>query len=482
MRCFSGSGSSIGAERISGEEMSHRRSFQVLRERYASGGLSPVQVVESALDHAALVDARLNVFALLDHRRALLTAARSEARWNAGQPLSAIDGMPITVKEYAAVQGWPTRRGSLVSSDQLLTESTVFVQRLEDAGAVIIGKTRAPEFNWKGVTDSPGFGITRNPWNTALTPGGSSGGCSAAVASGVTRVSMGSDAAGSVRIPAAFCGVVGLKPTFGRIPAVPSPSAYLNVVHSGPIAACVGDLADVLKVVAGPSHRDWTSMGLAEATHTATVERMRIGLLKPARWSGSDVLVRAGMQEMLELLTANGLDVQEVDYDVAEASEAAALLYRLGCAAAVRAVAPGDRAKLDLGLVRFVHAAEQVRLQDLQAALKQRDDASNQLNELFEQVDVLMLPTTPIAAFAAGRDVPDGWVGADWMSWNPYTPAFNLSGVPAMSYPVWPAGSPLPIGVQFVAPRCREDVLIGLGEWLERRLPIRTLGDDERAA
>lgn len=224
--------------------MIHQQAFSDLRQQYRQGKLSPVDVARSALQHADRVASLTNAFALIDVDRALAAARRSEQRWRSGQAIGDLDGMPMTIKEFAAVKGWPTRRGSLTTSADPAPESTVFVARLEEAGTVLLGKTRAPEFNWKGVTDSPGYGVTRNPWNLDLTPGGSSGGCAAAVASGVVRVSFGSDAGGSVRIPAAFSGILGLKPTFGLIPVVPVPSHFSNTAHVGPLGVSSVDLIE----------------------------------------------------------------------------------------------------------------------------------------------------------------------------------------------------------------------------------------------
>lgn len=457
--------------------MLHQASFRSLRERYRRRELSPVDVTQSALDHAERVDPILNAFALIDRERAMAAARASEQRWQRGEAASALDGMPITVKEFVAVRGWATRRGSLVTSDDPAPSSTPFVQRLDAAGAVLLGKTRAPEFNWKGLTDSPGFGVTRNPWNPDLTPGGSSGGCAAAVAAGVVRVSVGSDAGGSIRIPAAFTGMLGLKPTFGRVPVAPLPSMFSNIVHTGPIAADMEDLAEVLEIISGPSSADWTSnlaAPLQPAARTMPVSGLRIGLLAPGRWSDSVPAVISAMQAMLAVLKAQQLAVQEVDLDVRGASKVGEGFYRLGCAAAVRAVEPSKRSMLDPGLVRFAADADAMGVPDYLGLCQQRDLHASSLARLFEQVDVLMLPTLPICAFEAGRLTPEEWPTDDWMSWNPYTPAFNSAQTPALSYPVWPDGpGALPVGIQFVAPKYCEDRLLALGIALREALPVR---------
>ncbi len=455
----------------------HRQSFGALRTAFSKGTLSPVQVAESALQHAEQVQDRLNAFALLDHERALSQASASEARWRRGEPLSPLDGMPMTVKEFAAVQGWPSRRGSLVTSTEPAIHSAAFVERLLNAGALILGKTRAPEFNWKGVTDSPGFGITRNPLDPQLTPGGSSGGCSAAVAAGVVRVSMGSDAGGSVRIPAAFTGTVALKPTFGRIPLVPPPSAFFNVVNTGPIAASVQELSEVMGVVSGPHGGDWSSVGLRDANFGSIRDArgLRIGLLSEGRWEHCDPIVLQGMHEVVSMLRSTGVDIREVDFDVAQASRVGAFFYALGCSSSVRSVPEAKHAQLDQALLKFVEPMARIGIEDLQKMQLARDTLAGQLHVLFEQIDVLMLPTMPILPFEAGRNTPARWPSDDWMSWNPFTPAFNLTQSPAVSFPLWPAGARLPMGVQLVSAKGFDELPVALAAWLEKLHPIRCI-------
>ena len=452
----------------------HRKSYGELRAAYRAGTCSPVSVAESALAHAEQVQESLNAFALIDHERALALAAASEQRWKQGAPLGPLDGMPITVKEFAAVQGWPTRRGSLVTSTDPAPQSAVFVERLLQAGVVLLGKTRAPEFNWKGVTDSPGYGVTRNPLNPKLTPGGSSGGCSAAVAAGVVRVSLGSDAGGSVRIPAAFTGTVALKPTFGRIPLAPPPSAFFNVVNTGPIAASVSELSEVMQVVSGPHAGDWSSIGLRELAFDVIPQAsgLRIGLLKDDRWSGSDPVVLQGMKEVTDLFSQGGFEVSSVDFDVRRASEVGAFFYMLGCRTAVQAVPEARRGQLDPALLEFVEPVQDVTFEDLLKMQQARDALAGELHGLFKTVDVLMLPTMPILPFEAGRNTPKDWDSSDWMSWNPFTPAFNLTQAPAVSFPIWPQGAALPMSVQFVGARGHDEVVLALASWLEQRRPI----------
>jgi len=450
--------------------MLHQQSYETLRKAYRKGRFSPVAVIESALLHAEQVGASLNAFAFIDRNRALNLARASEERWRNGSPLSPLDGMPFTVKEFAAVRGWPTRRGSLVTTTELADKDAVFVGRLLAAGAVLFAKTRAPEFNWKGVTDSPGYGITRNPLDPGLTPGGSSGGCSAAVAAGVVRASIGSDAGGSVRIPAAFTGTVALKPTYGLIPLVPQPSAFFNVVHAGPIAASVAELTDVMRVISGPESGDWSSVGLRESIFDTIPgsRSLRVGLLVNHHWEDSCAAVKQGMQETLDILASGGFDTRTVDFDIRQATQVAAGFYRLGCLAAIQAVPEHARGKLDPDLLTFVEPARDIDITALMGMNQARDVLAGELNKVFDDIDVLLLPTLPIVAFEAGHNTPVGWPDDDWMSWNPYTPAFNLTHNPALSFPIRPRNERLPIGVQLVAAKGQDGKLIALAAWLEQ--------------
>lgn len=454
----------------------HQQSFASLRTAYRSGELTPVDVVRSALDHAEQISEATNAFALLDRNRALDAAERSSRRWRQGTPLGGLDGMPMTVKEFAAVQSWPTRRGSVVTSPLPATESTVFVERLEAAGVVLLGKTRAPEFNWKGVTDSPGYGITRNPWDLSLTPGGSSGGCAAAISAGVVRISFGSDAGGSVRIPAAFCGILGLKPTFGLIPLHPFPSHFSNTAHIGPLGVDGEEMLQALQIVSGRSPKDWTSVSEtieAKASAERSLDSLRVGILSQRHWSDCEATVEIAMSLVIDVLQSEGLAVQEVDFDIRGASAVGQALYQLACRKIVDGIGAGDRLRLDQGLVACANGMQHFDLDDYLIAIQRRDAYGIALASIFENVDVLISPTVPIFPFAAGLNVPDGSTDPDWFSWNPYTPAYNALHVPALSYPIWVPNSKLPVGIQLATNRLLDRRLLLLAKRLQNFFPIR---------
>ena len=231
-----------------------------LARGYAKKKFSPVDAAEACFRQMSRLDGKLNAVCHRDETTTLNQARASEKRWRKGKPLSALDGVPVLIKDLLLVKGWPTLRGSrTVDRNQAWDQDAPSVARLREAGAVFLGLTTTPEFGWKGVTDSPLTGITRNPWNADLTPGGSSGGSAAAVAAGYGPLSLGTDGGGSIRIPAGFSGIFGHKPSFGRVPAYPL-SPFGSVAHVGPMTRTVEDSALMMNEISKPDMRDWSAV------------------------------------------------------------------------------------------------------------------------------------------------------------------------------------------------------------------------------
>src|SRR5690348_10926368 len=232
----------------SGNDVAYASAVSLL-DFYGRGELSPVEATRLILDRLDALQPEINAFCVVDRDGAMAAARASEGRWLRGEAAGRLDGVPVTIKDLILMRGFPTRRGSrLVERNQDWPEDAPPTARLREAGAVIIGKTTTPEFGWKALGDSPLTGITRNPWDLSRTPGGSSAGAAAACAAGLGPLHVGSDGAGSIRIPSAFAGVFGLKPSFGRVPAhPPSPMGLLS--HIGPIARSVADAALMLSVL-----------------------------------------------------------------------------------------------------------------------------------------------------------------------------------------------------------------------------------------
>jgi aspartyl-tRNA(Asn)/glutamyl-tRNA(Gln) amidotransferase subunit A len=231
-----------------------------LLELYRGRALSPVEATEAALRQIELHDPRVNAYCLVDAKRALAQARKSEERYVTGEPRGRFDGVPASIKDVLLTREWPTLRGTRTADPgQEWDEDSPVAARMREHGAILLGKTTTPEYGWKGVTDSPLTGFTVNPWAPTRTAGGPSGGSAAAVAFGMGPLSVGTDGGGSVRIPAAFCGIAGQKPTNGRVPFRPA-SPFGTLAHAGSMARTVADAALMLGVLSPPDARDWTSL------------------------------------------------------------------------------------------------------------------------------------------------------------------------------------------------------------------------------
>ena len=233
----------------------YEKSAAELNKGYQSHDFSPVEVAEAVLGRIDEVDGAINAFCHLDAETTRGAARASEARWRTGQPLSRLDGVPVSIKDLLYVMGWPTRHGSAATSDEPSSFNSPAVARLRERGPVLLGKTATPEFGHKGVTVGPLTGTTSNPWNLDMTPGGSSGGAAAALAAGMGPLAIGTDGGGSCRKPANYCGAVGMKPSFGRVAAWPL-SAIWPLSSAGPMGRTVEDVAQCLDVIAAPDPRD----------------------------------------------------------------------------------------------------------------------------------------------------------------------------------------------------------------------------------
>jgi aspartyl-tRNA(Asn)/glutamyl-tRNA(Gln) amidotransferase subunit A len=422
-----------------------------LIELYRAKQVSPVEVVAETLRRLEMYESAVNAFVLYDPDTALAMARASEARWRRGEPQGLLDGVPVALKDTVLTKGWPRRLGSrTIDPQQTWDEDSPVTSRLRSAGAVFFGKTTTPEFGWKGVTDSPLTGVTRNPWNIERTPGGSSGGSAAAVAAGICPVAVGTDAGGSIRIPASFCGIIGHKPTFGRVAVYP-PSAFGDVAHVGPMARSVTDAALMFDAMKGPDSRDWHSLPDDEVRYREQLDRgslagKRIALSPTLGYAEPSPPVRAAVERAARVFTELGAAVEEAD-PFAESPkpifEALALggFWALLCAQKPEAVA-----LMDPGLVEMCRRGEALTQAQYFDAIVQRAALGQRLRLFFDRFDLLLSPTMPIpAAYADSQpgDVPDP--DNSW-SWVTYTFAFNLTKNPSCSIPCGFADG-LPIGL-----------------------------------
>lgn len=437
---------------------------------YASGELSPVEATKAALE---AIDVDLRAFAYVDQEGALKQAALSEQRWVDGRTLGPFDGVPASIKDLFLTRDIPTLRGSRrTDPTQRWDTDSPAAAALRANGLVLLGKTTTSELGWKGVTDNPVDGITRNPWDPALTAGGSSGGSGVAVRAGMGAVSVATDAAGSVRIPAAFCGVVGFKPTYGRIPMYP-PSVLGTLAHAGPMARSVADVAALTGILSARDHRDpsW------KPTIGERADPVRIAFSPALGRVDVQPEVAALVAETVASLAEAGLRVEEADPSFPDPASAFDVLWSVGVAHIVRRY--GGTAPLDPGLQTLIERGARYETADYLDAQSELAALGVAMGEFHTRYDILLTPTVPIEPFAAGHDVPPGSGMTDWPQWTPFTYPFNMSRQPALSVPIGLTSRGLPVGIQVVGPRYADSTVLAIGALIEKLRPALTYPQED---
>lgn len=453
-----------------------------LLQRYRSRDLSPVDVVEHTLRRIEKLDPAVNAFVLVDEAGARMAARESEARWRAGTPKGALDGIAATIKDNLWVAGLPARKGSRTVDETPAPADAPAVARLREQGAIILGKTTLPEYGWIGVCHSPLTGVTRNPWKLDRTPGGSSGGAAVAALLNLGWLHLGTDGAGSIRIPAAFTGVFGIKPSYGRVPAFPA-SPFTVLAHQGPLSRTVDDAARMLSAISGQDFRDISAWNTPTPDFTAGLDDGVRGLR--IAWSPRlgqvtriDAEVEAAAARAARVFEELGAIVEEADPDLASAIDIIRPMWDAVAATIVEAVPERRRAEMDQGLVRMAERGRRYSLADYLAAHARRSDLLLEMLRFHERYDLLLTPQMPVPALEAGRDMPaDGDWGEEWIEWSPFTYPFNLTQQPAASVPCGFTTQGLPIGLQIVG-RPHADVLVlRAARAFETERPFQTLSE-----
>lgn len=433
----------------------HEMTAAELSTAFAAKDLSPVEVVESCLGRIDALDSRTNAFCFVDTHAVQQKAEEAEARWMAGEALSPLDGVPVAIKDLLLTKNWPTLRGSkTVDRYGPWDDDAPTVARLKEAGAILIGKTTTPEFGWKGSTDSPLTGVTRNPWNLDKTPGGSSGGSGAAVVARFAPLALGTDGGGSIRIPASFTGCYGLKPSFGRVAAWPL-SPFGTVAHVGPMSRTVRDSAMLMNVIAKPDARDWHALPYDGTDYTArlgeSLKGKRVAYSKTLGFVQKvmpqvDALVAAAVKQFAAL----GAEVEEVDPDFGNPSEMFRDLWWGGATFLLGDLPDDKKAMLDPGLANMVEQGAKITLREFQAANAARGVYGSKMRVFMEEYDYLLTPAVATPAFDTGMLSPLDDDGKAWMSWTPFSFPFNLTQQPAASVNCGFTDDGLPVGLQVV--------------------------------
>ena len=446
-----------------------------LAAAYRAGRLSPVEATEAALARIGAHNGTLNAFYLVDAEGALAAAREAEARWLAGEPKGPIDGIPVSVKDHILTEGWPSPKGSRSTDpDQPWDEDAPAVTRLREHGAVLLGKTTMPEFGWKGVTESARFGVTRNPWNLDKTPGGSSGGAAAALASGMGPLALGSDGGGSIRIPAGFTGLVGFKATFGRVAVYP-PSPFATLSHVGPMARTVTDAAMLLNAIAGADARDWFALPADDTDYTAGLDGgvagLRIAFSPTLGFAKVDAEVAALVEAAAYAFADLGASVEAVDPGFDDPTPMFLMHWAVGCANALSTMTAERRALIEPDLLAQAESGEVASTLDYLACTNARAAMGLHMNRFHQDWDLLLTPALAVPAFDTGRIAPPGFEGPEWLRWTPFTYPFNLTQQPALSVPCGFTAAGLPVGLQIVGAKYADALVLRAGRAYEAAHP-----------
>ncbi len=432
-----------------------------LAEMIRKKDISPVEVVNTFFKRIEELNPRINAYCTLTMESALREAERAEQMVMAGEDLGLLHGLPYSIKDLVYTKSVRTMQGSKIYEEFVPEEDAPLVERLKAAGGIMLGKTTTPEFGHKAVTDSKVTGITRNPWNLEMTPGGSSGGAGAQVAAGMGPLAVGTDGGGSIRIPSSFSGIFGLKPSYGRVPVYPA-SSLDSLSHCGPMTRTVADAALMLFVMAGPHPADALSLEAPPADYTGRLDQGIKGL--KIAWSpdlGSFPVnpeVAAVTSEAARAFEELGASVEEVNPEFGNTGRTFGTFWLAGMAGRLEDLLPEWEDKLDPAMVQMVKMGMNLKATDFVKAQMERSMFRDRVRRFFEQYDLLLTPTLPITAFRADLPAEEALKNevVDYRNWTPFSAPFNLSQNPAASVPAGFSKAGLPVGLQIVGPRFQD--------------------------
>ena len=448
---------------------------------------SSVELTRLFLDRIEKFDNKLHSYLTVDAENALSVATKADKRLMSGNVVGPLDGLPISIKDLEITAGLKTTGGSQIFKDRVPKEDSVVVERIKDAGAVILGKTNTPEFGLLGVTSNLLGEHCRNPWNITKTSGGSSGGAASALAAGLCPVSIGGDGGGSIRIPSSFCGVFGLKPTQGRVPKYGGaglPIAANHLSQTGPISRSVSDSALIMQIISGFDARDPSGF-IDEITHdtfspTSTVNGLRIGWSSDLGFAAVDSEVLNICQEATTSLKNAGCEIDNADIVLNEPFGPFRTLFSAMAYTAYSQLLENYPDQLTDYAANCIENGASVTGAEYAAALGYVDQIKSIFNSAFEQFDVIVTPTLAVEAFDALGPLEtineiDGREVDPWWGYFPFTFPINLAGLPAASVPAGFSKNKLPIGLQIIGRPRDEKTVLSISAALEKISPWANL-------
>ncbi len=458
------------------DELNWRPATELAR-LIRSKAVSPVELLRACLRSIERLNPKINAICTLAAESAMTAAQHAEQAVMGGETTGLLHGLPIGIKDLTPTAGIRTTFGSPLFADHVPSEDAAVVQRIKAAGAVVVGKTNTPEFGAGANTVNRLFGATRNPWDLALTVGGSSGGGAAALASGMLPLAEGTDFGGSLRVPAAFCGVVGLRPTPGLIPRFPTPLPWdVGTVH-GPMARSAEDTALLLQAMIGDDEgltpisvpAPWQNL-VAAVAQTSALKNVRIGYAPDIAGLGTDPEISTACQAAARRLNDYGAIVDEVKFSVADGIPAYLVLR--GLTMVTRFFdSLNETEKFEPNLRGNIEAGAKLTIGDIASAERKRAELWHRWRTLFEKVNLLLTPTTPVSPFPVEQNYPDTIAGRkmrSYIEWIAPTFLVTLSSLPAASVPCGRTAAGLPIGLQIIGPRFSEPMILGAAKLVQQ--------------
>ena len=442
---------------------------------------TPCDVVDDVIAALEATDAACNVVVTPMYEQARAEADRATTALRTGETLGALAGIPVTVKDLVFVAGVPAYGGAPLNKGFVPTSDAAVVSTLRAAGAIITCKTTTCESGYKLTADSPVSGTTRNPWNLRRTSGGSSGGAAAAVAAGCGPIAIGTDGVGSIRVPSSFCGVFGLKPTFGLVPRSPgfSPPSWASLAHTGPITRTVADAARVLEIMAGHDLRDPASLPVGPRRFDArprTLDGVRIATSIDFGYAPVGAEVRTAFAAAINTLDICGARISDggasLDPSLLDDTLKPIAFTEQAAAIAGRSIDDFNASESDYR--EMLRAGRAFAGIDYVESGYRRNQLREIFLKLFEQVDILVTPTVAVTAFEAGKlgvDTVDGSAVDPHLGWSPFSWPVNLTGLPAATVPCGFDGDGLPIGLQIIAPWLGEQAIFHVAAAFEQARP-----------